>query len=692
MSPFPYQPLGGDEIRVIAFDDEERTSPTIHLKLQHIKRPSVDSSSPPYHCLSWTWGQGEQDRLVLIDKSPFYVSRNLHDALHHLRSDASFSDPSFLLWIDMVCINQSNDGEKNIQVVRMRDTYEDARKVIVWLGDYPERREATGEVASFLSDHIPPIPDGQTYVGPKPEYLLERRNAAVLRSLCQDVLRRPWWWRMWVIQEVALGRSILVLCDGHHLSWEHLVYTTQWIKILNISMLKPAAQGQDDTNPYLPNIDFKAMYRYKHVFAGDVDLPILELLQNASSCLATNPKDMIYSVLGLATDIESSNRPNNENKLVVDYSEETSVEQVYIDFAKLQIRTHTESPLDIITFSRPNPERRRGLPSWVPDWSNLRNTSCYSLARPSTVSAERARIQPPYIYRASGSRSQHPQITPNNTLRLTGIRFDAVSRVGEPYQEGPLEALDPVLHDWQTLALGEQYQRARHRYPCSEQTLLAVLDRTITADTSVYGCRLRPNQGFLFLQMLIARRIDARRHRRLAPDDDVDDDVDVDVEDVAEGLADELKDMGDAVRALELRLLRRRFFVTSKGFFGLGPREVEGGDVVFVLYGCNVPVVLRRTGGFWTFVGEAFVAGIMDGEVIDAQAADNAAAGDGEEDGSGSLLEPQTAGGHTSGNSHEDGPGPSSQIQIADRRNSGSGGGDGSNSLLKGIEETIEIR
>ncbi|KAK4123959.1 hypothetical protein N657DRAFT_545023, partial [Parathielavia appendiculata] len=89
-----------------------------------------------YHALSWTWGQGKRDRQIMLDGLPFYITQSLHDALHYLRSDASFRSPSslFLLWIDLICINQLDRDEKSIQVVRMRETYKDACKVIVWLG------------------------------------------------------------------------------------------------------------------------------------------------------------------------------------------------------------------------------------------------------------------------------------------------------------------------------------------------------------------------------------------------------------------------------------------------------------------------------------------------------------------------------------------------------------------------------
>lgn len=66
--------------------------------------------------------------------------------------------------------------------------------------------------------------------------------------------------------------------------------------------------------------------------------------------------------------------------------------------------------------------------------------------------------------------------------------------------------------------------------------------------------------------------------------------------------------------------IRIRSLAAGLGFFGLGPRDVQERDVVFVLYGCSVPVMLRRVEGgeHWSLVGEVFVAGIMDGEVVAA--------------------------------------------------------------------------
>jgi hypothetical protein len=168
------------------------------------------------------------------------------------------------------------------------------------------------------------------------------------------------------------------------------------------------------------------------------------------------------------------------------------------------------------------------------------------------------------------------------------------------------EDLLRIIQDWRTLALGEGDQKVMDLYPSGHQTLFDAFDRTITADTKLDGSRFEQPQGFLFLSNALASRYAARV---------------LDDEGGSSTVSSLESRLRAAMRAVQLRVVRRRFFITSGGCFGLGPRNAEEGDVVFVLLGCSVPVVLRRNGEDWSFVGEAFVAGIMDGEVAGAEPA-----------------------------------------------------------------------
>jgi hypothetical protein len=61
---------------------------------------------------------------------------------------------------------------------------------------------------------------------------------------------------------------------------------------------------------------------------------------------------------------------------------------------------------------------------------------------------------------------------------------------------------------------------------------------------------------------------------------------------------------------------RRRIFVMENGYMGLGPSSMNTGDVVCVLFGGDVPYVLRRKGSHWQFLGCCYVHGIMKGEAL----------------------------------------------------------------------------
>jgi hypothetical protein len=83
-----------------------------------------------YEALSYTWGDATDTRTIIVNGSKHQVTRNLEAALRHLRQ----SDYSRKLWCDAVCINQTDNQEKSIQVQRIGDISNSASKVLIWLG------------------------------------------------------------------------------------------------------------------------------------------------------------------------------------------------------------------------------------------------------------------------------------------------------------------------------------------------------------------------------------------------------------------------------------------------------------------------------------------------------------------------------------------------------------------------------
>jgi hypothetical protein len=75
-------------------------------------------------------------------------------------------------------------------------------------------------------------------------------------------------------------------------------------------------------------------------------------------------------------------------------------------------------------------------------------------------------------------------------------------------------------------------------------------------------------------------------------------------------------------RFLEATMVSKdlNFFITEKGYVGVGPRCIKAGDKVCVLFGGPTPYVIRpaSTTNEYLYLGPAYLHGIMDGEVIDA--------------------------------------------------------------------------
>ena len=137
---FRYQPLNPNEIRLLK--RLSRSANSLSFEIIHTSL----LSKPHYGALSYTWGPPGDAYRILLNGQPCPIRQNLYDALQQVQSSRLVDQ---YLWVDAICINQGeNDdalNERSVQITLMTQIYEQAAKILVWLGK-PEN-EANNRLA-----------------------------------------------------------------------------------------------------------------------------------------------------------------------------------------------------------------------------------------------------------------------------------------------------------------------------------------------------------------------------------------------------------------------------------------------------------------------------------------------------------------------------------------------------------------
>ena len=171
------------------------------------------SEKPEYEALSYVWGTTPQDNIILVNDTKFLVARNLFEVLLELRH----STESRGLWIDAICIDQANVLERTHQVNQMRSIYSAASRVLIWLG---ESDADTREAMTILQDC-------RENEWPLPE---DKPALAILKPGVEELLSRPWFNRVWTIQELLVANMDLpVGCGNQWVPWKSI-----WATIFSI--------------------------------------------------------------------------------------------------------------------------------------------------------------------------------------------------------------------------------------------------------------------------------------------------------------------------------------------------------------------------------------------------------------------------------------------------------------------------
>jgi hypothetical protein len=257
MEAFRYTPLDRSKSDIRLIELLPRTiSPDPCCTLFHV---SLDTK-PSYAALSYTWGDPHDTQSILMGTASVAITRNLYSALAHLR----YEDESRIFWIDALCIDQHNDEEKGWQVQLMREIYRRAEYVSVWLGPADETSD---DVMNYLHDlgvrgmecGLDLGPDiarkvkqrWLELVGRPPQRDTPTTNITIaddgsgsgelrfplekldnlyysisgyhgtghlpIRGM-EALFTRPWWSRIWVLQEIGLGCKSQLICGTRKIS------------------------------------------------------------------------------------------------------------------------------------------------------------------------------------------------------------------------------------------------------------------------------------------------------------------------------------------------------------------------------------------------------------------------------------------------------------------------------------------
>ncbi|KAK3353751.1 heterokaryon incompatibility protein-domain-containing protein [Lasiosphaeria hispida] len=242
-----------------------------------------------YEALSYVWGDPDQRYPISVDGRVLSVTANLFAALVRLRDRLL----DRIVWIDAICINQDDNEEKGNQIQYMAEIYSKASRVVVWLGEAENDGERALDAICRAADEMSP----ETMFGESTETMFDESAKEAILAL----LRRPWFNRIWVLQEVAAARNVLVKCgsteiDGYAFS---AVLTSGSFK-----KASPDLRGMVHSVTYLV---MGAAFRPKKMLKSPSRFslrirPIGELIEMYCTRKAAKRHDKVFALLGMSSD------------------------------------------------------------------------------------------------------------------------------------------------------------------------------------------------------------------------------------------------------------------------------------------------------------------------------------------------------------------------------------------------------
>jgi hypothetical protein len=566
----------------------------LNVTLQHVDL----LTEPDFKALSYVWGDPNITLPIFVNGKRFTVTANCHAALLRLREIGETC-----LWIDAICINQKDDVEKLIHIRLMKDVYFFASEVIVWLGSSeaaPTSDVEGHEALAFdLINHLKIIPKETKYASDFRQALLLGNGGWPGVLALNRLFNHPWFQRLWVHQEAVVSKHAIIVTQhritpllgvleaasvcqsflGRKLAEELSILSgiNDWVTGFRRNVIKIHARRRAFRS-------FKRESRKSYT-------SLLTVLRECQHYDCSDPRDRVLGILALLDeDVIRQIRPELGQTLQELYTatttaiiEATSSVEV-LRYCQIDI---SEDSLDL-------------LPTWVVDLRHLKCLEDIKLRNRvyRAAAGERAAIY---------SHKNGPAI-----LSLAGIQVDIA-----------LVSLMPIairdigtLLSWQRESL-MLWENSFTEYPGGanfNDVWLRMMILDLKCDPE-YGAakpgRATPDyvrylhKGFRLLEQ---KAKDDERLCSLG---------------ITYAVGAESPLLPEEIEYLKVTFARTSnlaIFASKLGYIGCASKSLRAGDKICIFPGSRAPLVLRKVEDHHVLVGECYVGGIMNGEIMKEKA------------------------------------------------------------------------
>jgi hypothetical protein len=594
------------EIRLLTILDDDDD----YLVRCTTRTASLDDC-PNFNALSYCWGDPKVTAPIMVDYHVMSVTVNLEKALRHLRCSVQPEE----IWIDAICINQADISEKNHQVPLMRHIYS-ASKVVIWLGESDDH----------IDEFIRIMKKRRSEAIPTPSDSGESDMTAYLVSLSINLVLKPWWERTWTVQEFYLAKTVVFMC-GTHICSKSDVDT--WF-----SYLWSFVERTDSDHTLLDHIknSLRSMHPDKSFNANNGQLWRDWARKVASTCklaivqeeylrndppslrtamvmtterLASDPRDKVFALLGLIPDHELRG-------IRVDYG----AEPMWVYYQVIRSLWPSWYYFEGLKYWQ-LPEDSGTVPSWVVDFSRPWNSLDMYIRKISD--------NKPWLVEGNAQQSddhrilsfgatnldtvhlvrtvkQNPRQDPGRFVQeLKEVLVAFITAMEAPVdRELPLHQLEHLRTrelPWEVIN-GATLQELRKISAEQEQTssgevnraLLSLLQEPYATEmcSLVLSSRMTRDDVSLFIR---AKMLD-----RYHP---------------VETAWQRFTMFQKFLLRCEARSCGMSFFVTTGGFAGYSPSQVQKGDQIVIPHGAIFPLLLRpQSNGRYRMIGITLISGL----------------------------------------------------------------------------------